>query len=293
MIIRIPRTLTSARVKAVLRSRLALPLRALYGVLSAAYLLVVNVHDTVRGPRRTRADRAEVAERVTVTVKTFERPRVIRRFLRATRRIFDGRIVVADDSRVPLARVPRGIEVLRRPFNSGVAAGRNAALDQVTTEFVFVTDDDIVLTPLTDLAILMDYLDHNPEVDLVGVTLVDLPIRKRVDRGSSPLFPGARPPRIPWGTEIDGLRVQRKLAQVYLARTDSIRAVRWDEHLRMVDHRDFFSRASGVLVGVLHDRVLAYHVQTPFDAHYASFREDVADDLAYLDRKWSGESGDG
>jgi glycosyltransferase involved in cell wall biosynthesis len=195
---------------------------------------------------------------------------------------------VADDSRAPVRDLGPGVDVIALPFNSGVAVGRNAALDEVRTEFVFVCDDDIVLTALTDLAVLMDYLDHNPQVDLVGVTLIDLPVRKTYDRGSSPLFPGAAEPLVAWGTVIDELVVVRKLAQVYLARTDSIRRVRWDESLRMVDHRDFFSRASGELVAVLHDRVVAYHAQTPFDAHYAGYREDVGADFAYLGQKWSG-----
>lgn len=91
---------------------------------------------------------------------------------------------------------------------------------------------------------------------------------------------------MPWGTVIDELPVVKKAPQVYLARTESIRRVKWDENLRMVDHRDFFSRASGELVTVQHDRVVAYHAQTPFDRKYASYREDVGADLAYLARKW-------
>lgn len=290
MLIRLPRRLRPDQVKRAMRSPYAAPVRAAYGGLTAANLALVRAVDARRAPQRTPADRAEVAERVTIAVKTFERPAMIVRFVRSARRVFDGRIVVADDSRDPSGDLGTGVDVTLLPFNSGVAVGRNAAVDAVETEFVFVCDDDIVLTALTDLAVLMDYLDHNPQVDIVGVTIIDLPVRKLVDRGASPLFAGAAEPLVPWGTVIDELPVVRKLAQVHLARTDSIRRVRWDENLRMVDHRDFFSRASGELVAVLHDRVVAYHAQTPFDAHYAGYREDVAADLAYLARKWSGGS---
>ncbi|MCA1782218.1 MAG: glycosyltransferase [Intrasporangiaceae bacterium] len=286
MPIRLPRSLRPERVKRWLRSPYAAPARAAYRGLTSANLHLIRVMDARRAPKRTPEDRAEVTARVTVAVKTFERPATIRRFVRFTRRVFDGRIIVADDSREPVQDLGSRVDVITLPFNSGVAVGRNAALDAVETEFVFVCDDDIVLTALTDLAVLMDYLDHNPKADIVGVTLVDLPVRKLVDRGASPLFPGAAEPIVPWGTVIDELPVVRKLAQVYLARTDSIRRVRWDENLRMVDHRDFFSRASGVLAAVLHDRAVAYHAQTPFDAHYAGYREDVAADLAYLGKKW-------
>lgn len=287
MPIRLPRRINPHQVKRAMRSPKAAPLRAAYAGLAAANVAVVRALDCRRAPQRSTADRTEVAARVTVTVKTFERPAMIARFLRCARRVFDGRIIVADDSRTPLATRQRDVDVIALPFNSGVTVGRNAALDAVETEYVFVTDDDIVFTALTDLAVLMDYLDHNPHVDIVGVTLVDLPVRKDVDRASSPLFANAKPPLVHWGTVIDGLVVVKKLPQVYLARTESLRKVRWDENLRMVDHRDFFSRASGVLVSVQHDRVLAYHVQTPFDANYAKYREDVDADFRYLATKWA------
>lgn len=287
MSIRWPDCLNSSRIKRAVRSPKAAPLRVGYRGLTAASLAVVQTADRARAPKRTATDRAEVAERVTVAVKTFERPAMIRRFVRSVRRVFDGRILIADDSRETWTSREPLVDVIGLPFNSGVAVGRNAALAAVGTEYVFISDDDIVFTALTDLAVLMDYLDHNPEVDLVGVTLVDLPVRKLVDRASSPLLPGSGAPRIPLGTVIDDQVVVGKVAQVYLARTERLRLVGWDENLRMVDHRDFFSRASGVLVSVQHDGVVAYHAQTPFDAKYARYREDVAADFAYLGRKWS------
>ena len=79
-----------------------------------------------------------------------------------------------------------------------------------------------------------------------------------------------------------------KVPQVYLARTESIRRVRWDERLRMVDHRDFFSRASGRIVSVQAQSVWAYHLRTPFDPYYNAYREDVAEDLRTLARLWPG-----
>ena len=287
MAIRLPTSLRPDTVKTLMRAPYAAPLRGAYRLVTAVNLGVAGVVDARRAPGRTAADRAEVAERVTVAVKTFERPAMIRRFVRSVRRVFDGRIIIADDSRETWTSREPLVDVIGLPFNSGVAVGRNAALAAVGTEYVFISDDDIVFTALTDLAVLMDYLDHNPEVDLVGVTLVDLPVRKLVDRASSPLCPGSGEPRIPFGTVIDDQVVVGKVAQVYLARTESLRKVGWDENLRMVDHRDFFSRASGVLVSVQHDGVVAYHAQTPFDAKYARYREDVAADFAYLGRKWS------
>jgi hypothetical protein len=82
------------------------------------------------------------------------------------------------------------------------------------------------------------------------------------------------------------LPVRYEVAQAHLARTASIQTVRWNEELRMVDHNDFFSRASGTLVNVVDPTNVMYHARTPFNAEYTAFRNEVADDLAWLARHW-------
>ncbi|KGN39560.1 glycosyltransferase family 2 protein [Knoellia subterranea] len=272
-----------------MRSRFGGPLRASYRGAERAQIVAVRRSDRLRFGKYTSAERDEVARRVTAAVKTFERPAVLRRCLASLRTVFDGRIVVADDSREPVTELGRGIDVIALPFNSGVPKGRNAALDAVDTEFVFVTDDDIVFTAASDLVAAMNFLDDNPEVDLVALTRVDLPRWRAVAAGADALFPGAEAPKVPFGTVIDGLPVVVKTPQLYLARTEAIQRVRWDERLRMVDHRDFFSRASGRIVSVQAETIRAYHMRTPFDPFYNAYREDVAADLALLGRLWSGD----
>jgi len=223
---------------------------------------------------------------VTMTVKTFQRPDVARRLVRSARRVFDGRIVVADDSPSPVTFEDPNVEVLPLPFNSGVSVGRNAALDAVDTEFVFVTDDDIVFTGATDIDSARRRLESHPEIDVVGFLLVSVPRWRANDTGPDALFTGHREPLRGWGEIVGGLPVRYKIAQVYLARTEAIRKVRWDPAIRMVDHRDFFSRAAGEIVVVLDMSIRAYHAQTPFDAEYTRYRLDTSADLAYLGRVW-------
>lgn len=282
-------TLDIQRVKRLMRGRFGAPLRLAYTGAERAELAVLAAVDRARSNDFTTAERAEVAHRVTMTVKTFERPRVLRRCLASARLVFDGRIVVADDSREPVTDVGENVDVLALPFNAGVSVGRNAALDEVRTEFVFVSDDDIVFTVASDMVAAMNFLDDHPEVDIVALTLVDLPRLRAVARhGEGALFHGAKPPKIPYGTLIEGQPVVSKTPQLYLARTASIQKVRWDERLRMVDHRDFFSRAAGVLVSVQATTIHAYHLRTPFAPFYTAHREDVAGDLQTLARLWGG-----
>ena len=68
---------------------------------------------------------------LTLVVKTFERPAVLRRMLASIRRVFSGPVVVADDSRAPGAPHDPATRVVALPFDTGIGAGRNALLTAV------------------------------------------------------------------------------------------------------------------------------------------------------------------
>ena len=262
------------------------PLRAAYRLAVNAMLATVTGVDRARFRRDPVADEW-LAQRLTVTAKTFLRPATARRFVRSSRRTFTGRVVLADDSPRPMPSPDAGTTVLSLPFRSGVAAGRNAAVDAVCTEYVMVSDDDVVMTAGTDLGRAVAFLDEHPEVDAVCATLIEVP-RWRTWQygGEGDLFPGHLPPLRSHGELVGGLPVVLKGPQVYVARTESLRRVRYDEHLRMVDHRDFFSTACGRLVFVSDPKLVAFHARTPFDRAYVAHRDDIGADTAYLSRKW-------
>lgn len=169
----------------------------------------------------------------------------------------------------------------------GLSAGRNAALDTVDTEFVFLTDDDSVFTAATDIIAMMEYLDDNPEVDIIAPDLVYLPWWYKFRTDHIRLLPGASAPLRQVGDVIGGATVVNKVQNVFLARTAALKQVRWEERLRLIEHDDFFSRASGKLVCVQADGVRAYHARTPFDSFYMRFRNDVAESNAIVQELWS------
>ncbi|GAA4403332.1 hypothetical protein GCM10023153_33260 [Ornithinibacter aureus] len=274
------------RIKRAMDGRGGGPLRAAYRVATAAALVGVRGVDRLAADRPDPGERAESARTVTMAVKTFKRPDVARRLVRSARKVFDGRIVVADDSPVPMSFADPLVDVIAMPFNSGVSVGRNAALDAVDTEFVLVTDDDLVFTSATDVDAARRRLQECPEIDVVGFVRVELPRWMAHDFGPDALFGGHREPLRPWGELVGGLPVRLKIEQTYLARTEAIRRVRWDPQIRMVDHADFFSRAAGEIVVVLDPAIRAYHARTPFDPEYTRYRLDIAPDQAYLGRVW-------
>ena len=263
------------------RGRAGAPLRWGYTAVSAFEIAgLTAVARLRRRPLRSVDD-------LTVIAKTFERPENARRMVATLRTVFDGVIVIADDSRSPLTFDDPTVKVVTLPFDSGVAKGRNAALAQVSTEFVMSVDDDFVFTPDLDLHRVVDYLRHHPEVDIVGGRVVNLPLLQTTDYSGAPLFAHRGEPVRPAGTLIDGLPVLHKVPQFFIARTDRLRLVQWDDNLKRVDHNDFFTRAYGVLLTVYDQQFSCLHAQPKFNARYQGFRQDVGPDMVYLSRKWT------
>ena len=88
------------------------------------------------------------------------------------------------------------------------------------------------------------------------------------------------------GTVIDGLIVHDKVANFFIARTESLRKVGWDVRLKRLDHADFFTWAKGVLITVFDKEFRVLHARTPFDDGYMRKRMDLDEDRAALMKKY-------
>lgn len=273
---------TRAELARVARGRLGAPLR--WGYRAASEIEIAGATALAR----LHGSGSRSVPDLTVIAKTFERPANARRMISTLRRVFDGPIFVADDSRAPQEFDDPAVQVVVLPFDSGVAKGRNAALAEVTTEFVMSVDDDFVFTPEVDLNRVIAYLRRNPQVDIVGGLVINLPLWQAPDYTTARLFAYRGEPIRPAGTVIDGLPVLHKVPQFFIARTERIRLVGWDDKLKRVDHTDFFTRAYGVLVTVYdRDFTCLHDTRSKFDAHYQRFRRDYGADAAYINQKWA------
>ncbi len=222
---------------------------------------------------------------VTAVIKTFERPLILKRLIRSIRRFYPQfKIVVADDSRKP-ATIP-GIETVTLPFDSGVSAGRNAALKVVRTKYVLMLDDDFVFFRNTVLAPALELMERYPEVDILGGKVINLPFYTSTDYREAELFPThAEPLRTP-GSRIGAAEVMEKVANFYIGRTVSICQIGWDEQLKRLDHADFFTRARGKLLTAYYPQLQVLHAQNLFDDKYQRFRENDIPDKNLLYRRY-------
>lgn len=226
-----------------------------------------------------------VNEHLTAIIKTFERPLELKRLVQSIRRFYpDMKIIVVDDSREPA--ILEGVETIVMPFDSGVSAGRNRALKAVKSKYTLLLDDDYVFFRKTDFHKGLQLMQECREIDIMGGERVDLPLYRTVDYREPRLYPVGRDAVKPMGSLVCSMPVYDKVANFYIARTERLRLVGWDETLKRLDHADFFSRAKGVLVTVFNKDFKVLHAQTPYNEVYMSKRFSIEDDQKRLYEKY-------
>ena len=247
-------------------------------------LLFERVMDIVL---RTNIEPGIVNENLTAIIKTFERPMELKRLVQSIRRFYPNmKIVVVDDSREPT--VIESVQTIVIPFDSGVSAGRNRALKAVETKYTLLLDDDYIFYRKTGFHKALQLMEECSEIDIMGGERVDLPLYRTVDYKRPRLYSVERDAVKPMGSLVCSMPVYDKVANFYIARTERLRLVGWDDNLKRLDHADFFSRAKGVLVTVFNKDFKVLHAQTPYNEVYMSKRFSIEDDQKRLHEKYYG-----
>ena len=255
------------------------PFRIMFYHLQDFYFVLT--HKLMGKARIQPEDIENVEKHVTFIYKSFNRQKQAKRLYKNIKSYYPNvRIIVADDSRLPLD-LP---DVIHLPFNSGLSKGLAAALEQVETPYVIRLDDDMLLTPHTDIHEELKFLMKHPEADLVAV----MSDHKRPGECAK-RFADIRTDKklmvLP-GTNIDGRIVTFKAPNSFLARTDKMKMIGYDPNIRMEDHHDFFYRAAGQIVSVLDPEAYIIHCHNLFEREdYNQYRNDVMEDHLYRDNK--------
>ena len=199
-------------------------------------------------------------------------------------------------NQVLLGRQTLYLEIVQLPFNSGLSRGLNAALKKVSTPYVMRMDDDELFTCRTKLVQQLHFLKNHEDIGLVGFGVRDSlrwnSLKKRYNTYAKQTMHNAgRATSVAPMTRIDEAHVVfAKVPNVFLARTELVKKVGYDNNVRMLDHNDFFFRASGVIVSVLAEDTIIYHRHNFFDKGYMMFRNDTARDLQIINRSRNIES---
>jgi hypothetical protein len=196
----------------------------------------------------------DVRQMLTVMVKTTGRIAKVVELLRSLRARYPTvPVIVADDGEH--AHAPRGqrgpssdphFVYLPLPFDVGLSAGRNAMVDLVTTPYVLTLDDDFVLDAHSVLEELLHVVATGQADVAAGRNPVDEDLYRfefggliEVNATTLALVPGHR------GRAGGGRSCRRVdiVPNLFVARTDRLRTLRWDPALKLGEHEDFFLRA--------------------------------------------------
>lgn len=209
-------------------------------------------------------------EDLTIIIKTFERDYSAKRLIRSIKKKYPSiSIIVVNDSKTP--KQFDGVMNLIMPFDSGISAGRNAALKSTKTKYFLLLDDDFVFSRRQNLGLLIEQMNQHKEIDILGGRYIDLPFYITHDFHEHPINTKNNA-KIPTGTLIGNNKVVDKVQNYFIGRTEQVKNVLWNEKLKTLEHTDFFTRAKGKLVTAYRSDILILHAKTPFDIAYLSKR---------------------
>lgn len=223
-------------------------------------------------------------------VKSFMRPQVTRMCLESIRLHHAQPILLADDSptrfdRSLLCGLPN-ITLSRLEPHTGLSAGRNHLLSQVTSKyFVLLDNDHMLIDPYTvnRLKVAMQFADADIACGLLWDVGCQHPRRffgHFTREGQDIALNHYDPDRIVYnhdgGTKWCGCRYG---SNFFLGKTDTFltRNICWDPELKLMEHEDFFLRLpADVRVITVPDTYVDHHCcyQNSPDQTYARHRYD-------------------
>lgn len=198
---------------------------------------------------------------LTIIIKTIHRPWCCARLIQSIDQFLaDVKIHVLDDGRPDKrlsatypAEAARVNHLIETKFDIGISAGRNQLLASVETPYFLLIDDDHVIVDQSDVAGMLEKLRrYGAKCDLLAA-LSDKNGKPRcfaVDEEKLVLRA-----RVHHHREDDGVYFCDFVPNTFVAKTDVVREIGWDESLKLHEHWEFFYRGwlQGLKVAITHD----------------------------------------
>jgi GT2 family glycosyltransferase len=232
---------------------------------------------------------------VTVVIKTFLRDYVLYEYIKSIYAKYpDINIAVVDDGHITKEKInwmkEYGVEYMIVPWDSGLPAGRNMAIEAAKTPYVIIGDDDFFYGDEVDLEKMRLLLD---KADIVGgavrnkgtighyegnIKIEDRVITyEKMEQNNWKEYKGAR------------YKECELVFNFAMMRKDLLNTVRWDENIKIVfEHSDYFlmCKESGVKVVYTPDSIVEHrHVPMERNEEYANYRLRRSD-KEYFFKKW-------
>ncbi|XP_041659319.1 beta-1,4 N-acetylgalactosaminyltransferase 2-like [Cheilinus undulatus] len=235
----------------------------------------------------------DINSQVTITTKTFIRYYNLRMLIKSIRGFYPNiTIIIADDSFEPQPVTGENVRQYIMPPGQGWFAGRNLAVSQVMTKYFLWVDDDYEFTEKTKIEKMVEVMEANPELDVLGGSVtenrfffsviyeegneIEGGCLYRKSGGSFTPLPG-----------FPGCYLVSGVVNFFLARTDSLQKSGFDPRLQRVAHSEYFIDGAGSLMVASCGDVIVGHQTTKSKedaARYERYRNPGRDDWMFKDR---------
>jgi glycosyltransferase involved in cell wall biosynthesis len=219
-----------------------------------------------------------MSDELTILIKCHSRPQCLSECIQSIRD-HEGnqyKIVVCDDSNDHLVDqicATNNIELIKQPYDSGVCAGRNALVDHCETPWFLLLEEDMeLLSPLATelLETIKDVNANYGELHMLGCD-----VHKRDSWRGSLSFNKWRTVilRSEHYAEYGAVNFVDLIPNVFVAKTEIVRKIRWDDELKTHEHLDYFFRAKrdGLIAGYDVRRIVKHKSTRPSE-EYNSLR---------------------
>lgn len=207
---------------------------------------------------------------ITIAIKTFLRPQKLDNCLNSIRKLYPGvKIIVADDSHKPVEN-KMADEYYTLRFDSGISAGRNLLLSKVTTPYILLLDDDTLFTQSDCIEKMIQPMLDQPEINLVAGSLVGNDYYGTYEKSGDTLIRYFNKP----SRSIGHYKIYDFVINLFLAKTEAIRRVGWNDELKICEHTNFFFRGRDKLVCTVADDTSFVNDNNHGGCEYNIYRND-------------------
>lgn len=230
----------------------------------------------------------------TICISTFLRDESLFRCLESIRKVYPSiPVIVSDDGRKNRGKTARikgfSADYIPLDFDVGLAAKRNIMIDKVSTPYVILMDDDMLLkedSNLHHLRILMDVAD-------VAAGSLFYPKKNRQRSYVARMIFHQRalhylPLNTPWQF-YDNIKYRKSdlTLNCFVAKREVLQRIRWDERFKITyEHSDFFVRLKLAGKNVVYCPSAVFYEERERNPEYRSYRLRVDEHKKLFFQKW-------
>lgn len=190
---------------------------------------------------------------ITFGIKTFKRPEAVGRLIESILKMYPtANILVVDDSgddvNQPIKEMFPTTKWITQPLNIGLSAGRNVLVDNTETPYLFLMDDDYIFNQTVNIEEIYTKLIEL-DLDLLSGTVSDIRGNSAYPRNyhgtfeikDDILYVKKNHFDVEWDSEV--MKVDFAM-NLFLAKTETLKDVRWEEKLKLAEHLEWYLRYS-------------------------------------------------